>query len=536
MDYKIKDVDVKNVIANPANPRKEFNADELLELSNSIKSLGILQPLLVQEKDNKFMLITGERRLKAAVMAGLESVPCAILERDMDAATMEQAMIVENNQRVNLSPVEEAEEYEKMATKHKLTPEQIAVQVGRHPYYIYTRMKFLKLAPVVRKGIGITSGFTMQHALELTRIGHKEQEDVIDHFFENNYNNDYPTVKELRQYVEKEYMLNISKAPFITSHEYGKLVTCGKCNERTGAQATLFEENGNNLCLNPSCWAKKKAAETEIKLEKYKAAGKKVHKMESLEENGRANTLASLSDKPDNAKYKAKTSKRYTFKEVLKDVKEIEMIPVLMPDGSIEEFIDKKQVASKIPSKFLDKDTSSSGVSEKPQGAAGRYKRRLEIAKEKAAPIAAAKALRSAAEKLISKMSDKKFHAELAELLEGIIGQGGEKGWIKAFDIERPAKLPQYGTWQSNGKDKHFKEYVKSNPSESLLMVIFMGRCLDYNSTLLKKPGLPILELAGIKYEEVFKREYDKLAAAIPDPNAVKHESVPEEIKKEIKQ
>ena len=104
-------VPVEQIVSNRNQPRQEFNADQMEELTASIKSAGILQPLTVREMgDDEFELIAGERRLRAAKQAGLRTVPVYILSVDADVEMMEYAL-VENVQRVDLNPLEEAEGY-----------------------------------------------------------------------------------------------------------------------------------------------------------------------------------------------------------------------------------------------------------------------------------------------------------------------------------------------------------------------------------------------------------------------------------------
>ena len=104
-------VPVEQIVSNRNQPRQEFNAEQMEELTASIKSAGILQPLTVREMgDDEFELIAGERRLRAAKQAGLRTVPVYILSVDADVEMMEYAL-VENVQRVDLNPLEEAEGY-----------------------------------------------------------------------------------------------------------------------------------------------------------------------------------------------------------------------------------------------------------------------------------------------------------------------------------------------------------------------------------------------------------------------------------------
>jgi len=121
--------DADKIQPNPYQPRRDFPENEMVELSDSIKVQGILQPLLVRESADGYELIAGERRLRAAKMAGLYKVPVII--KDIDDTKLLELSIVENIQRQDLNPMEEAEAYLRLLTDFKLTQEKIAKRVGK---------------------------------------------------------------------------------------------------------------------------------------------------------------------------------------------------------------------------------------------------------------------------------------------------------------------------------------------------------------------------------------------------------------------
>ena len=128
---------------NQAQPRKKFQEEELKELADSIKEYGILQPLLVQKKDDHYEIIAGERRWRAAKLAGLTEVPVLIREYDKQR-TMEIALI-ENVQRADLNPIEEALAYQRLIQEFNLTQEEIAGRVSKNRATITNSMRLLKL-------------------------------------------------------------------------------------------------------------------------------------------------------------------------------------------------------------------------------------------------------------------------------------------------------------------------------------------------------------------------------------------------------
>ena len=146
-------VPVEQIVPNRNQPRQEFNAEQMEELTASIKGAGILQPLTVREMgDDEFELIAGERRLRAAKQAGLKTVPVYILSVDADVEMMEYAL-VENVQRVDLNPLEEAEGYAILSGKYDLSQEEIAKRVGKSRPSIANSLRLLKLPPEIKSSL-----------------------------------------------------------------------------------------------------------------------------------------------------------------------------------------------------------------------------------------------------------------------------------------------------------------------------------------------------------------------------------------------
>jgi ParB family chromosome partitioning protein len=139
------------IIANRANPRRDFDADQLDELTNSIREKGVMQPLLVRpsEDPNIFEIIAGERRWRAAQRAGLHDVPVIIREVD-DKEALELA-IIENVQRVDLNPLEEAQGYEQLIEQFSYTQQDLAQVIGKSRSHVANTLRLLKLPKDVRE-------------------------------------------------------------------------------------------------------------------------------------------------------------------------------------------------------------------------------------------------------------------------------------------------------------------------------------------------------------------------------------------------
>lgn len=136
-------VKITEVEPNREQPRKVFNEDALDELADSIKKFGILQPLLVQKEDNYYKIIAGERRWRAAKKAGLKEVPVII--RDYTKQQILEISLIENIQRENLNPIEEALAYKQLMDEFNLKQEEIAVRVSKSRTAITNAMRLLKL-------------------------------------------------------------------------------------------------------------------------------------------------------------------------------------------------------------------------------------------------------------------------------------------------------------------------------------------------------------------------------------------------------
>ncbi|MCS5641520.1 MAG: ParB/RepB/Spo0J family partition protein [Candidatus Marinimicrobia bacterium] len=159
-------VPLTQIIPNRNQPRQEFNPEQMEELTASIKENGILQPLTVRELENgDFELIAGERRLRAAKDAGLETVPVYILSVDADVEMMEYAL-VENIQRVNLKPLEKAEGYAILSGKYDLSQDDIAKRVGKSRPAIANALRLLKLPPEIKSSLN-SGKISTGHALAI---------------------------------------------------------------------------------------------------------------------------------------------------------------------------------------------------------------------------------------------------------------------------------------------------------------------------------------------------------------------------------
>src|SRR6266436_4811284 len=146
---RVERVPLERIHPCPFQPRKDFSPETLRELADSIKEQGIVQPLIVRERNGHLELIAGERRWRAAQLLGLTDVPVILRQAD-DRAVLELALI-ENLQRENLNPIEEAQGYAQLIDHFQLTQEEVAVKVGKSRAVVANALRLLKLAPELQR-------------------------------------------------------------------------------------------------------------------------------------------------------------------------------------------------------------------------------------------------------------------------------------------------------------------------------------------------------------------------------------------------
>ncbi len=160
-------LNVNQIEPNREQPRKRFDEQALEELADSIRQFGILQPLIVQEKDNYYEIIAGERRWRAAKLAGLKEIPVVI--RKMSEQEIVEISLIENIQRENLNPIEEAAAYKRLLGEFHLTQEEIAERVAKSRTAVTNSMRLLKLDAKVQQMV-IDEMLSTGHARALLAI------------------------------------------------------------------------------------------------------------------------------------------------------------------------------------------------------------------------------------------------------------------------------------------------------------------------------------------------------------------------------
>jgi ParB family chromosome partitioning protein len=196
-DVQVLQVPLSKIVSNPYQPRKEFESEALSELADSIRQYGVLQPLLVAPgKDGTYILIAGERRLRASIMAGLGTVPVIVSE--YTTQQIAEIALIENLQRKDLHYLEEAEGYEKLVNTFHLTQESMAIRVGKKQSTIANKLRLLRLPVSVRNKLH-DSKLTERHARVLLKLENEEtQKAVLQKVLKGNLN-----VRQTEALVEK---------------------------------------------------------------------------------------------------------------------------------------------------------------------------------------------------------------------------------------------------------------------------------------------------------------------------------------------
>jgi ParB family chromosome partitioning protein len=261
-----RNLPLDSLTESPNNPRRSFDTSALNELAESIKTQGILAPLVVRPVDHHFEIVAGARRYRAAQLAGLETAPVRIVEMT-DAQALETS-IVENLQRRDVHPLDEAQGFAALMRleEPKYSIEQIGAKCGKNPSYVAARLRLTELAPAVVEAFA-KDEIGVGHALLLAKLQPDQQQEALAGCWQESYGNGNKSkrillpVRNLREWIEHNILLELATAPF--SKEDAALVSeagaCVDCLKRTGHNVLLFEGIAaqHDSCSDPKCWATK---------------------------------------------------------------------------------------------------------------------------------------------------------------------------------------------------------------------------------------------------------------------------------------
>ncbi|HVL80348.1 MAG TPA: ParB/RepB/Spo0J family partition protein [Actinomycetota bacterium] len=175
-DARVIELDIDQVKPNPRQPRQDFVQEDLEELSASIRELGLLQPVVVRPAGGGYELLVGERRLRASKLAGVRRIPAIVREAD-DREALEQAL-VENLQRADLHPLEEAQAYRNLVDLFELTQEEVARRVGKGRVHVTNTLRLLDLPDTIRMFVS-QGALTAGHARALLQIKDETLQEAV---------------------------------------------------------------------------------------------------------------------------------------------------------------------------------------------------------------------------------------------------------------------------------------------------------------------------------------------------------------------
>lgn len=266
---ELKMVAMDEISVSKTNPRKTFDKDALKELEESVKQHGVLQPILVRslvpagKKSKPFELVCGERRYRAATAAGLTEIPCNIRMLTDDEAF--ELQIIENLERKDVHPLEEAFAFKRMIDSGRYTLEDVAAKLAKPVRFVVQRLKFNDLIDEVatdfRNGV-----IGVGHAILLARLEPVYQKEHFDDartgWRADPDNPDYGTIHELRGAIE-DHTIELESAPFpLDDAELVKSAgACSTCLKRTKCNPVLFEDmKDSDRCMDDKCYDKKEEA------------------------------------------------------------------------------------------------------------------------------------------------------------------------------------------------------------------------------------------------------------------------------------
>ncbi|KKN73582.1 hypothetical protein LCGC14_0398980 [marine sediment metagenome] len=258
-----QEVEIKEIKVG-VQPRKFFDEKKMEELTKSVKEKGILQPILVRKSGKKFDLACGERRLRAAKAAGLSKIP-SIIRKLTDAQIME-IQFVENLQREDLNPIDEAQGLQGLIKKCGYTQADLADRVGKSQAYIAKRIRLLTLPEKIQRAISreiITPG----HGVVILRLGDVEDQlRIFKEMVEKKL-----SIRNAENYLGMQFGNRLQDAPFDKKD-------CVKCLYNGDRQLDLFDKDTHlkSKCLNGECYKKKVGQVVKARIDKLKKKGYKV--------------------------------------------------------------------------------------------------------------------------------------------------------------------------------------------------------------------------------------------------------------------
>ena len=242
----ILEIDIKSIKVNPFQPRKSFDEDKLLELAESIKRDGLIQPIVVTEDVDGYVLVAGERRLRASKMAKLKTIRCIVLH--IDNTKMREFALVENIQREDLNAIELAQAYEELIKLHKITHEELSNIIHKSRTHITNTLRLLQLSKDTQNAL-IKKKITAGHAKVLVGLDAQNEKLIVNSIIGQKLSvrEVEKMIKSLKTKEEDSSKLNINSISYDFSKLNDRFTTLGFKFQTQNNKFTIQFDNENQI-------------------------------------------------------------------------------------------------------------------------------------------------------------------------------------------------------------------------------------------------------------------------------------------------
>jgi len=383
---QIRMLALSSLVPSKTNPRKNFKPEGLAELAESIKSKGVLQPILVRlhpaddGSGAHFEIVAGERRYRAAALAGLKDIPCIVRElADQEAMEIQ---ILENLQREDLQPLEEAEGFRALMTSG-YTVEMLTSKLNKSRSYVYGMLKLAELPDVAKKAL--SDGVIPKSTAELiARLpNEKLREKFAVEVISPQYEHEPLSLRRAKQALERGYTVELKGAPFDTKDKllFPEAGACTDCPKMTGNSRELFPEGRADVCTDPVCFESKKKA--NIARLKREAVGLGLEVLDSKTQlkvfpsysGGHVQRGSGFVDLKDKC---YDDPKKRTYRELLGDA--VTPVAAFDPDGTLHKLAKVEEAVKILTERHKIKETrSTSAHTVQPNNSAEEKKRKDKV-------------------------------------------------------------------------------------------------------------------------------------------------------------
>jgi ParB family chromosome partitioning protein len=307
MVSSVQDIPLNRIQESKTNPRRTFDETKLAELASNIRQHGVLQPILVRPlpggEAGFYELVAGARRFRASKLAKRETIPATI--RELTDTECLELQLIENLQRADVHELDEARGYAALMQLQPdtYTVETLAEKIGRSEKYVYARLRLMQLVEEAQQAF-YSGKLTVAHAFEIARLTPEDQRRALAECFPHHRTTtallkdkkaEAVTVRQLREWIEREVHLDLTNAPFDTEDDQllPAAGSCLRCTKRTGSNPLLFPEAigpKKSICTDRTCYRAKVEALVQIRMKPLEASGEKplrVSEAPSWQSNGR---------------------------------------------------------------------------------------------------------------------------------------------------------------------------------------------------------------------------------------------------------